>query len=187
MFERFTSAARRAVVDAQEQARLLGHGEIRAEHVLLGVLADDGSPAARVLHDLGVRHGDVVRELATLGAADGDALRQIGVDLSAIRERVEAAFGPGALDRPRPRRAGLRGRLTGRLGGHLRFTAPAKRALEQSLRQALDLRDDHIGTDHILLGLVADDRDPAARTLARLGADPATVRARVRERRRRAA
>lgn len=189
MFERFTRAARRVVVDAQEQARLLGHGEVRAEHVLLGVLADDTSAAARVLHGLGVRRADVVRELTTLGPADGDALRRIGVDLAAIRERVEAEFGPGALDRPRPRarRSGLRGLLTDRFGGHLRFSAAAKRALQQSLRQALDLHDDHIGTDHLLLGLVADDGAPAARMLARLGADPATVRARVREQRRRAA
>lgn len=188
MFERFTRQARAVVVDAQHQARLLGHGEVRAEHVLLGVLAADAGAAGQVLRDLGVRHERVVDELASLGAADGEALRAIGVDLGAIRERVEAAFGPGALDLPRPRvrRGGLRG-LADRFSGHLRFTAPAKRALEQSLRQALDLGDDHIGTDHILLGLVADDADPASRLLARLGVDPAALRTRVRDQRRRAA
>jgi ATP-dependent Clp protease ATP-binding subunit ClpA len=73
------------------------------------------------------------------------------------------------------------------LGGHLRFTESAKRALEQSLRQALALKHRHIGTDHILLGLLTSDQDPASRTLLRLGVTPSVVRALVGEQMGRAA
>ena len=112
--------------------------------------------------------------------ADDEALRAIGIELDAVRRHAEESFGPGALDRPRPPRRGLSRML--RLGtDHMRFTDPAKQALEQSLRQALALKHNYIGTDHILLGLLADDHSPASRTLSRLGADPAVVRARVRE------
>lgn len=181
MFERFTAAARGVVVGAQTQARVLGHREILAEHLLLAVLDDKAAVSAGVLGGLGVQRDALAREVRSLGVTDDEALRAIGVDLAAVRERAEAAFGPGALDRPRPRRVGLLGRVVG-ARDHLRFTAPAKAALEQSLRQALSLGHNYIGTDHILLGLLHRDRDPAAHTLARLGADPALVRERVRDR-----
>jgi len=180
MFERFTVAARGVVVDAQEQARTLGHSEIMAEHLLLAILADGDSIGAQVLRDLGVEREVLVREVAALGLADDEALRAIGVDLTAVRRKAEAAFGPGALDRPRPRRYGLLRRVAW-VGGHLPFTDSAKRALEQSLGQALALEHNYIGTDHILLGLLADDKDPASRTLLRLGVTPSVVRTRVRE------
>lgn len=180
MFERFTNAARGVVVDAQEQARTLGHSEIMAEHLLLAAVADGDSIGARVLRDLGVEHEVLVREVEALGLADDDALRAIGVDLAAVRRKAEAAFGPGALDRPRPRRYGLLRRI-GWVGGHLPFTDPAKRALVQSLRQALALKHNNIGTDHILLGLLADDQAPASRTLMRVGVTPSVVRALVRD------
>lgn len=180
MFERFTNAARGVVVDAQEQARTLGHGEIMAEHLLLAAVADGDSIGARVLRDLGVDREVLVSEVAALGLADDEALRAIGVDLAAVRQKAEAAFGPGALDRPRPRRYGLLRRIAW-VGGHLPFTDSAKRALDQSLRQALALKHDYIGTDHILLGLLADDQDPASRTLMRVGVTPSVVRALVRD------
>lgn len=182
MFERFTSAARRVVVEAQQQARALQHNEIQAEHLLLGVLDDDTGISASVLRDLGVRRDRLVAEVAALGLADEDALRAVGIDLPAVRRAAEAAFGAGALDRPRRRRGAIRRRLAWLGGEHLRFTDPAKHALVQSLRQATSLGHNYIGADHILLGLLADDRSPAAQVLSRLGADPAVVRARVRER-----
>jgi hypothetical protein len=132
-----------------------------------------------VLRVRGVDQRGVAGEVAALGRGDDDALRALGIDLSAVRARAEAAFGPGALDRPRRRRAGVLRWMSG-TSGHLRFSAAAKRALEQSLRQALDLRSGAIGVDHLLLGLLADDQAPAATTLRRLGADPADVRAAVR-------
>ena len=148
-----------------------------AEHLLLATVADGDSIGSRVLRDLGVEREALVREVAALGLADDEALRAIGVDLAAVRRQAEAAFGPGALDRPRPRRYGLLRRVAW-VGGHLDFTDSAKRALEQSLRQALALEHNYIGTDHILLGLLADDKDPASRTLLRLGVTPSVVRTR---------
>lgn len=181
MFERFTEAARGVVVEAQEQARTFGNSEILAQHLLLAVLADGDSIGAGVLRDLGVERQVLVREVAALGLADDEALRAIGVDLATVRQQAEAAFGVGALDQPRPRRYGLLRRVAW-VGGHLPFTDSAKRALEQALRQAVALEHNCIGTDHILLGLLADDKDPASRTLRRLGVMPSVVRRQVRER-----
>ncbi len=179
MFERFTASARRVVVDAQDQARQMGHSEIRAEHLLLALVEDAEGLAPRVLRDLGLQRVDLVREVASLGDADAEALRAIGVDLDAARRKAEDTFGPGALDRPRWRRTGLLRTRRVQVSGHLPFTRGAKKALEQSLRQAIALGHNYIGSEHVLLGLLADDQDPAARTLQRLGLAPATVRARM--------
>jgi ATP-dependent Clp protease ATP-binding subunit ClpA len=179
MFERFTQQARDVVVDAQEEARVLGHDEIIPEHILLAVLSDADSLGAGVLRQLGVDRDAVRVEVATLGSSDADALRAIGVDLEAVRRQAEAAFGPGALDRPRRRRSGLFRSVL--MGGHLPFSSPAKKVLEQALREALALEHNYIGTEHILLGLLADDRGSVPHTLRRLATpvDPAAVRARV--------
>lgn len=180
MFERFTSAARTAVVQAQEDARRLGHDHIAAEHLLVALLQDgDGAPA-QVLAGLGVDRDRLDRDLAVLGHADADAdaLAAIGIDLDAVRRQAESSFGADALTRPRPRRRGL----FRRQADHIPFTASARQALEQSLRQALALGHNEIRVEHLLLGLVADDEASAARTLRRLGADPAEVRERTRAR-----
>jgi ATP-dependent Clp protease ATP-binding subunit ClpA len=176
MFERFTGEARTAVVQAQVEARRLGHDHIGAEHVLLGVLAVDDGATARVLRDLGVDRAALEHELAVLGHADADALASIGIDLEAVRRQAESTFGPGALDQPRARRRGFLRRKVDRLP----FTASARKALEQSLRQALALGHGYIGAEHIVLGLVADDQTPTARTLQRLGVTPEQVRAGLR-------
>lgn len=187
MLERFTHGARQVVVDAQAHARRLRHEEVLAEHLLLAVLSDEHSISARVLVDHGVRADPLARDVAALGTSDHDALRELGIDLTAVRERAEAAFGPGALDRPRPRRVGLLRRRVRRTDDHLRFSDGAKDALEQSLRQALALRHHHLGVDHLLLGLLADEQAPASRAVRRLGALPADVRAQVEAQLRRAA
>ena len=176
MFERFTQDARAVVIEAQEQARALGSREVTAEHLLLGILAGRDNPATRALHQLGIEREAVEQRTQGLGSADAQALEAIGVDLDAIRERVEASFGPGALDRTPRRHSRFPGR---RSAGHIPFTSSAKNALEQALRQAIALNDKTITAEHILLGLMAEDSGLAARTLASLGADPAQVRAAV--------
>jgi ATP-dependent Clp protease ATP-binding subunit ClpA len=191
MFERFTQAAREVVVRAQQEARSLGHPWVGTEHLLLGVLAQPDAPGVRALAELGVTL-DTARAavgqmvgIGGLGAGDADALRTLGIDLDEVRNRVEAAFGPGALDRPPPHRAQRRlpwrrGRCQpGDLAGHLPFMPRAKRALERSLREALALGDRHIGVDHILLGLLDPKGNMAVELLRHLGADPEAVRARV--------
>ncbi len=196
MFERFTSSARDVVVIAHTEARELCAGHIGTEHLLLGLLATGGT-AAGVLGDLGVRGPDIRARIARLprsGAPadpDPEALAAVGIDLDAIRRHVEASFGAGALDAParaRPRRrpwdrAG-RGR---RRRGHIPFSPRAQKVLELSLREALALGDRHIGTEHVLLGLVREGAGLGAATLVAAGVDLNAVRAAVLAARRRTA
>ena len=180
MFERFTDRARKAVTDAQVVARRLGHGHIGTEHLLLGLLENDGI-AARVLSGAGVTRAAVEREILAevgrgpLGAGDAEALGAIGIDLDEVRRRMEASFGPGALQwHPDPGCRGARPRF-----GHIPFTPRAKKVLELSLREALALKHRHIGTEHLLLGLLREGEGLAMLVLTRLGAGPQLLRARV--------
>jgi ATP-dependent Clp protease ATP-binding subunit ClpC len=135
MFERFTDRARRVVVLAQEEARLLNHNYIGTEHLLLGLIREDEGIAAR-------------------------ALQRLDVSLEAVRSRVQEIIGVGASAQ----------------SGHIPFTPRAKKVLELSLREALQLGHDDIGTEHILLGLVREGEGVAAQVLVRLGVDLARVR-----------
>ena len=187
MFERFTQLARQTVVEAQVAARRLNHGWIGTEHLLLGLLADDGGIAARVLTDLGITSEAVEREILSIVGAgphdDAQALAAIGIDLDEVRRRVEASFGPGALQWP-PAVCG-RGRK-GRVGPHVPFTPRAKKVLELSLREAVRLKHNYIGTEHILLGLLREGEGLACEVLFKLGAGMETTRARVLDELRRA-
>jgi ATP-dependent Clp protease ATP-binding subunit ClpC len=138
MFERFTDRARRVVVLAQQEARMLSHNYIGTEHLLLGLLADGGGTAAR-------------------------ALESLGVTLDAAREQVREIVGEGQQAQT----------------GHIPFTPRAKKVLELSLREALSLGDDHIGTEHLLLGLLAEADGVGAQIVVRLGASPRAVRDKV--------
>jgi ATP-dependent Clp protease ATP-binding subunit ClpC len=135
MFERFTDRARRTVVLAQEEARLLNHNYIGTEHILLGL----------------VREGDGVAALA---------LTSMGIQLQAVRGEVERSIGQGQAAPT----------------GHIPFTPRAKKVLELSLREALQLGHNYIGTEHILLGLVREGEGVAAQVLQQLGADLDRVR-----------
>jgi ATP-dependent Clp protease ATP-binding subunit ClpA len=66
MFERFTDQARRVVVLAQEEARLLGHGYIGTEHILLGLLAEGEGSAARALASLGISLDAAMEQIAEI-------------------------------------------------------------------------------------------------------------------------
>jgi ATP-dependent Clp protease ATP-binding subunit ClpA len=159
MFERFTAEARAAVVGAQVHARALHHGNLGAEHLLLGVAEQPAG--ARLLQRLGVDPAGLRHEMASRGEADGfdeDALAAMGIDLDAIRARVEERFGPGALDRP-PGRGRCRRGASGR---HMPFTPQAKKVLEISLREATALGDRHIGAEHLLLALAREHALPGA-------------------------
>ena len=138
MFERFTDTARRVVVYAQEEARLLDHSYIGTEHILLGLLHDDTETAVQVL-------------------------TAIGADLQAVRGQVEEIIGHGG-SAP---------------SGHIPFTPRAKKVLELSLREALQLGHNYIGTEHILLGLIREGEGVAAQVLVKLGADLSRVRQQV--------
>ncbi|WP_224391724.1 Clp protease N-terminal domain-containing protein [Pseudonocardia sp. ICBG1293] len=180
MFERFTDEARRVVVLAQEIARTRRAERIGPEHLLLGVLRCTGSPGEELLSTAGVDAHTVTAELDRADGAPGrgaDALATLGIDLDAVRNAVEAGFGPGALDRPR------RGRWR---AGHIPFERSSKKALELALREAIRLGDRFIGTEHVLLGLLHPDT-AASQVLDRRGVTLHDTRRAVERRRSRRA
>lgn len=175
MFERFTAQARAVVVRAQEDARELAQPSIGTPMILLGIAEARDTAGGRVLDALGIREDDIrddIRRASEREPAfsdeDEDALRSVGIDLDEVRRSVEETFGPGALDRGRGS------------PGHIPFTPGAKKALQLALREAIALGHRHIGTEHVLLGLVRDERSSAVRILAARGADRERVRAEVR-------
>ena len=138
MFERFTDRARRVVVLAQEEARLLNHAYIGTEHILLGLIHEGEGVAAK-------------------------ALESMSISLEAVRNQVEEIIGQGGSSP----------------SGHIPFTPRAKKVLELSLREALQLGHNYIGTEHILLGLIREGEGVAAQVLVKLGADLSRVRQQV--------
>jgi ATP-dependent Clp protease ATP-binding subunit ClpA len=176
MFERFTDGARDAVVGAQRHAIALHHGWIGTEHLLLGLLDDPDGRAARILErwalDGDWARGEVERIVGRgEPAIDADALATLGIDLDAVRERVERTFGPGALSGSRRCRRGIW------RGASIPFTPRAKKALELALREAIAMGDRFIGAEHLLLGLAREGDGVAARILRSRGVDRAAVRA----------
>jgi ATP-dependent Clp protease ATP-binding subunit ClpA len=180
MFERFTDSARAAVIAAQTHARAFGHTRIGAEHVLLGALDDEQGIPAEVLGALGVDRAAVAAQVQSFGLSDAEALRTIGVDLDQVRRKVEDTFGPGALSRPRRQRQGLFGHRS-TTGGQLAFSAEAKKSLVESLREAVAHADHYIGTEQLLLGLLATEEGTVMALLRRLGVtvDRSVIKAKV--------
>ena len=170
MFERFTGKARLAVVEAQRLASERNADEIRTEHLLAALYAVPDHLALTVLEAFSVDKEVVQREIDRLRpggrpAIDAEALSTLGIDLDEVRRQVEEAFGPGALDRTRAALGG-RGR---RLFGNVPFERTTKKALELALREALRLKHDYIGTEHILLGLIHAEAGAAHHILAARG------------------
>ena len=138
MFERFTDRARRVVVLAQEEARMLNHNYIGTEHILSGLIHEGEGVAAK-------------------------SLESLGISLEGVRSQVEEIIGQG---QQAP-------------SGHIPFTPRAKKVLELSLREALQLGHNYIGTEHILLGLIREGEGVAAQVLVKLGAELTRVRQQV--------
>ena len=139
MFERFTDRARRVIVLAQEEARLLNHNYLGTEHILLGLIHEGEGVAAK-------------------------ALEAIGMTLESVRTQVQEIIGEGQQAPS---------------GSHIPFTPRAKRVLELTLREALQLGHNYIGTEHILLGLIREGEGVAARVLVKLGANLGRLRQQV--------
>ena len=138
MFDRFTDRARRVIVLAQDEARMLNHNYIGTEHLLLGLIHEGEGVAAK-------------------------ALESLGISLEAVRAQVEEIIGQGQQAPT----------------GHIPFTPRAKKVLELSMREALQLNHPYIGTEHILLGLIREGEGVAAQVLIKLGADLNRVRNQV--------
>ena len=199
MFERFTQAARDAVIQANAEARDLGQTPIGTQHLLLALVADGRGAVAEALRGAGVDekyvHDEVVKragnppaDVDPLPDADGEdaaALRLIGIDLEAVRRAIEENFGPGALRLPPasvPRRRGVLGRFgrakpgTDWRGGHRPFSPRSKKILELSLREAVRLKHNYIAPQHIMLGILREGQGMAARIVADAGVDQAALR-----------
>ena len=138
MFERFTDRARRVIVLAQEEARMLNHNYIGTEHILLGLIHEGEGVAAK-------------------------ALESMGISLEDVRREVEEIIGHGSQPHT----------------GHIPFTPRAKKVLELSLREGLQMGHKYIGTEFLLLGLIREGEGVAAQVLIKLGADLPRVRQQV--------
>jgi len=185
MFERFTDQARDVVVHAREECRQLGHDHIGTEHLLLALLDPSAGATAAVLADAAIDAPavrDAVRRhlpqpRAALTAEDAEVLKSIGIDLERVLSRLEETLGAGALTPTTRRRRGLFRRRPPVRGGHIPFTARAKKVLELSLREAIALRHGHIGSEHILLGLIREGEGLGAVVLVEQGVDLKALRA----------
>ncbi|MDU0478957.1 ATP-dependent Clp protease ATP-binding subunit [Staphylococcus chromogenes] len=138
MFERFTDRARRVIVLAQDEARMLNHNYIGTEHILLGLISEGEGVAAK-------------------------ALESMGINLEDVRREVEEIIGHGTQPPT----------------GHIPFTPRAKKVLELSLREGLQMGHKYIGTEFLLLGLIREGEGVAAQVLVKLGADLPRVRQQV--------
>lgn len=184
MCARFTDQARVVVRRAVAQAQHDGRRPVGTEHLLLGILADTDALAGRVLTEAGVDADDlrvrIRRHVGAagigLGEADAAALREIGVDLASVVARTADEFGPDALREavPAPRRWWwLRRRA------RVPFSPPARTALELALREAVRLRHRHIGSEHLLLGVLREGGGPGAAVLTEAGVNLDDLRRRV--------
>jgi hypothetical protein len=194
MFEHFTGEGRQVVARAQEQARRLGHGFIGTEHLLYGLACTDGQ-VGMVLRERGVtpeRYEAQFVELvgpgphpAARGAGpdflDRDALSAIGIDLDAVRERIEAVFGPGALmaGASEAHRWGHRRRRP--TSGHLPVTRRAGKCLAVSQHEAR-AHAGQLGAEHIALTLLAMNEGLPPRILSAIGARAPELRAEILDR-----
>jgi ATP-dependent Clp protease ATP-binding subunit ClpA len=186
MFGAFTEEARQVVVRAHAEAHRLGHPFLGNEHLLYG-LAGAGGATGQLLRGHGISTERVEAEFLRLidqpvTALDPEALRAIGIDLDAVTERVEATFGPGALAAAAPTAVRVRHRwrpFRGRRRGHLPFTRRTISCLERSCSEARRLHHDHLGVEHLALGLLADAGGVPPRILAAIGVSPAELRAEI--------
>ena len=175
MFEKFTNLAKRSITLSQDEAITLGHDFIGTEHMLLGLVRVPESIAGQILGEQGVT-ADRVRaqalrllEAAGVSANGGreatEALAVIGIDVEEIRRRADDTFGPGQFKFPRPG-----------------YTRRAKTVLELTLRESTELGHDYIGTEHLLLAMLAEGEGVGVQVLGGLGVDPAALRTTVLDR-----
>jgi ATP-dependent Clp protease ATP-binding subunit ClpA len=170
MLERFTKSARSVVNDAGRYAEQTTASEIRPEHLLMALLDTEGCLAVRVLDGLGAPAVTVRETLDRfrqqyvdgLDEDDAEALKAIGIDLDEVVRRIDRNL--GGLSQPRRRE------------GRQRFSRAARKALELALREAISLRHNYIGTEHLLLGLVRCGDRVVTDTLAGCDLDRATIR-----------
>lgn len=167
MLERFTEDARSVVLPlAQQQARQWptsdrdGKPVLAAVHLLLALAAGERGPAAEVLrvHGIGV---DAIqaRLRGRASGLDAEALATLGIDLATVRAATEATFGPGALD------------IGGGARRRISFGPQAKQVLVLAVQAAVRAHRNHIGTEHLLHGVLNVGDGTVGSVLAGLNVD----------------
>ncbi|MDR1265034.1 MAG: hypothetical protein LBK42_05570 [Propionibacteriaceae bacterium] len=168
MIFRLTAEARGMAGRAYELAVRQKARSVEEGHLLIALIEHDGS-AARALRDEGVDLERLIEgALAALADStlDGEALACVGIDLGALKRRLDASFSAGALDRAvRARRV-------------LRYSPQARQALEVAHRQATNLGTSKI-TEQLLLASLLRPGRVSSVLVADQGIDPEAVRARV--------
>ena len=149
IFNRFARETRRCVEAAVEEARMLGHDSIGDEDLLLGILRADEGVVAEALSSCGVTLEGVREESEGMLS---DALSSVGISLEEVRREAGDAFDMSIPDERR-----------------IPFSPQAKKVLERALREAVRLRDNHLGAEHVVLGILRNEDGTAVRLLARLG------------------
>ena len=146
MFTRFTDRSRTSVEAAFDEARMLGHDSLGDEDLLLGILRADEGIAAEALSSLGVTLEDAREESEEMLS---DALSSIGIYLEGVRTEAGEAFDMRIPDNRR-----------------IPYSPMAKKALVGARKEMRRLGDDHLGTEHVLLGILANADGMAVRMLA---------------------
>lgn len=159
IFTRFTDASRASVEAAFEAARMLGHDSLGDEDLLLGILLTDEGMGAEALASLGVT---LERARNECEAMLSEALASIGVSLDEVRREAGEAFDMSILD-----------------GRKIPVSPRAKNTLVGARREMRSLADDHLGTEHVLLGILGDEDSTAVRMLARMGVSPQALEERI--------
>ena len=167
IFNRSRDRSRESLEAAFEEARMLGHDSLGDEDLLLGILSADAGVGAEALRSLGVTLEGARTESEEMLS---DALASIGVSLEEIRREAGDAFDMGIP-----------------YGRKIPYAPRAKNALVEARRQMRRLGDDHLGTEHVLLGILANEDGTAVRMLSRLGVTPEALEDRLREMRDQAA
>jgi len=167
IFNRFARETRRCVEAAVEEARALGHDSVGEEDLLLGIVRADEGVAAEALSSLGVTLEGARDESEQMLS---DALSSVGISLEEVRRGAGDAFDMSVTDDRR-----------------IPFSPRAKKVLERALREAVRLRDNHLGPEHVLLGILRIQDGTAIRMLGRMGVSPETLEDRLYQIRGRAA
>ena len=159
IFNRFTRETRACVEAAVEEARVLGHDSVGDEDLLMGILRTDEGIGSAALSSLGV-----TLEWAQEQSEEmlSDALYSIGISLEQVRREAGGSFDMRIPDDRR-----------------IPFSPRAKEVLEQALREAVRLRNNRIGTEHVLLGILRNPDGTAVRMLAGMGVSAEAVEDRL--------
>ncbi|MEO6713534.1 MAG: Clp protease N-terminal domain-containing protein [Mycobacteriales bacterium] len=189
MFERFTDSAKSVVEHAVLEAVALDHSMVGTEHLLLGLLDPHSGGPGRLLAELGLAKAAVYADITAfrsplpgvLDKEDAEALESIGIDLPAVLNKIESRFGAVPTSSGRRRRWYRRRECADAETARRRprFAPRSKKVLELSLREAVRLKHNYIGPEHILLGVLREGDGLAMRILAERGFDAGDLRRRT--------